>query len=748
MAKKRKSNTNLSGLQQLYSNKSNDIDSSKHRLSYLYLLIVMLLHTYALVEIINSSLLFGYSVITFYIGVIVITLLHLFLLKQELRLRNYNVLILASLLLYLLIFRRAVVYAGMIFINRLREIMNIIYFSNYKALGGYIYSKEAMTYFYLLIVMISLYLIVLSVEHLKKHRYLYIFDAFFLIVFLFLHRNPNDFAIVIIIGCLFSLFIYQQNRYQKSIQKSMQLLLVIALLFGCVVNYSNQWLDAEALMKKRKEINDYLLNFRIFNVSSWDFTSKETSENAKISHGMLRLAVSFNYSGEAVLYMTSSERVEDPIYLKGFVSSIYQNGMWIDQSYYVSENNSELFDLFYYQNPNIIMIEYLLKNNQYLIPYAAIDYYHTSDLSNTALYYAYSMDFTALSEEELLEYFFETLQLNYQRTIERTGQNQFVNMNNFVTAFYNQDVKDIQSIIAYIHDILNSYTYSRFPGETPAYQDYVEYFLLENKEGFCMHFATSAALLLQLHGVDSRYVEGYVAYPSDFIYNQELGLYEGYIRDYRAHAWVEIYVEEVGWIPIEVTPASATEVESTIENNLGNQLDETLHNGFENTITDNSSDTNEVVQEEPNATKTEVATSSIYKVCFYVLIGLLGITIILLLQARIRREFIKRKLVSNNQDNVRYCYVRLLKLLAILQFEYPLVAIEHESLVAFYRNYGFEQEVTNFVTIVYKTRFSNKDISQQEYQQVIDFYSTFAQYAYKNVSFIKKIILRWMYCLY
>jgi len=82
MAKKRKSNTNLSGLQQLYSNKSNDIDSSKHRLSYLYLLIVMLLHTYALIEIINSSLLFGYSVITFYIGVIVITLLHLFLLKQ------------------------------------------------------------------------------------------------------------------------------------------------------------------------------------------------------------------------------------------------------------------------------------------------------------------------------------------------------------------------------------------------------------------------------------------------------------------------------------------------------------------------------------------------------------------------------------------------------------------------------------------------------------------------------------------
>jgi len=89
-----------------------------------------------------------------------------------------------------------------------------------------------------------------------------------------------------------------------------------------------------------------------------------------------------------------------------------------------------------------------------------------------------------------------------------------------------------------------------------------------------------------------------------------------------------------------------------------------------------------------------------------------------------------------------------MKLLAILQFEYPLVAIEHESLVAFYRNYGFEQEVTNFVTIVYKTRFSNKDINQQEYQQVIDFYSTFAQYAYQNVSFIKKIILRWMYCLY
>lgn len=94
--------------------------------------------------------------------------------------------------------------------------------------------------------------------------------------------------------------------------------------------------------------------------------------------------------------------------------------------------------------------------------------------------------------------------------------------------------------------------YSIDPGSLPVGVDPVEYFLGENRQGYCMHFATAGVLILRQLGVPARYVSGYVATPDQFRQTSEG--YTASVKDNAAHAWVEIWLELVGWVPVEMTP--------------------------------------------------------------------------------------------------------------------------------------------------------------------------------------------------
>lgn len=95
--------------------------------------------------------------------------------------------------------------------------------------------------------------------------------------------------------------------------------------------------------------------------------------------------------------------------------------------------------------------------------------------------------------------------------------------------------------------------YNLDAGRCPEGEDFVEYFLFEQKEGYCSHFASSAVLMLRRMGIPARYVTGYCVSPGAFQENGQ-GTYTAVIEDKQAHAWVEIYLDTVGWVPIETTP--------------------------------------------------------------------------------------------------------------------------------------------------------------------------------------------------
>lgn len=119
--------------------------------------------------------------------------------------------------------------------------------------------------------------------------------------------------------------------------------------------------------------------------------------------------------------------------------------------------------------------------------------------------------------------------------------------------------------------------YSYQPGVTPYGKDFVNYFLLENKRGYCAHFASAATLIFRELGIPARYIEGYAIDPEDIneegtvLEEPKENYYEGYsdleqtapvsvnVVDANAHAWVEVWIPGHGWQVADVTPASDEE---------------------------------------------------------------------------------------------------------------------------------------------------------------------------------------------
>lgn len=120
------------------------------------------------------------------------------------------------------------------------------------------------------------------------------------------------------------------------------------------------------------------------------------------------------------------------------------------------------------------------------------------------------------------------------------------------TGEYAQEL-NTASLIAQV--LARNATYDLSTPRTPSDQDFVTYFLQESHQGYCVHFATAATLLLRLQGIPARYVSGYTASVSPVSTSDDPSIYSARVLDSNEHAWVEIYLYGYGWYPIEVTPS-------------------------------------------------------------------------------------------------------------------------------------------------------------------------------------------------
>ncbi|MBI5776221.1 MAG: DUF3488 domain-containing protein [Nitrospirae bacterium] len=92
-----------------------------------------------------------------------------------------------------------------------------------------------------------------------------------------------------------------------------------------------------------------------------------------------------------------------------------------------------------------------------------------------------------------------------------------------------------------------SYQYSLDLGTSPAVNP-VEDFLFVRKTGYCDHYATAMVVLLRTLGIPARLATGFAQGE----WNDVGGYYT--VRQRDAHAWVEVYFPNSGWVTFDPTP--------------------------------------------------------------------------------------------------------------------------------------------------------------------------------------------------
>tara|TARA_R110002111_G_scaffold202472_1_gene267530 strand:- start:1521 stop:3512 length:1992 start_codon:yes stop_codon:yes gene_type:complete len=92
-------------------------------------------------------------------------------------------------------------------------------------------------------------------------------------------------------------------------------------------------------------------------------------------------------------------------------------------------------------------------------------------------------------------------------------------------------------------------------------EDMVDEFLFDKQQGFCEHYASAFTILMRAAGIPARVVTGYLGGETNPVGNYLI------VRQYHAHAWAEVWLEDQGWIRIDPTAiVSPTRINEGIEN--------------------------------------------------------------------------------------------------------------------------------------------------------------------------------------
>ena len=113
-----------------------------------------------------------------------------------------------------------------------------------------------------------------------------------------------------------------------------------------------------------------------------------------------------------------------------------------------------------------------------------------------------------------------------------------------------------------------NYPYNLDIPEFPEKADTVDYFLFQQKSGYCEHFASAFVLMARSLGLPARFVTGYTSGQ----YNPITGYFE--VRSSDAHGWAEVYFPHQGWVPFDPTPGYVAYIAepSVNKENNANQL--------------------------------------------------------------------------------------------------------------------------------------------------------------------------------
>ncbi len=413
------------------------------------------------------------------------------------------------------------------------------------------------------------------------------------------------------------------------------MLVSIVLGHNIKVAFSGGYKRSESMVELKKSINDYMDKLDIQGLIESIFSSE--SSVGGMSRGQLGKVGEIQFKNEKMLTVSANGNVDFPLYLKSYTGTHYSKNRWDEITDYESnqienviKRNSGLEEVSMYGLSNMTFWLHASGSNDYTgygnvyvtkekksdnvyVPYGAKlssdisvikdGVYENSDVK-TREYNVYTMKNLSLIGKGDLPSIWDDVQEVYSEAIgygidsNKVYLTMYtsVNIDTFLQEFEEEFSKELfydgkwydlreggdkHGYMPYVHFVKKFLSsrceYSLSPGKTDDDEDFIMDFLYNKKKGYCTHFASAGVMLFRMLGIPARYCEGYFVVPTesqqkDYENNKSVTIE---VTDRYAHAWVEIYIQGYGWMPIEVTPGYTNEiVDEIIESTTPEQTSE------------------------------------------------------------------------------------------------------------------------------------------------------------------------------
>jgi len=195
-----------------------------------------------------------------------------------------------------------------------------------------------------------------------------------------------------------------------------------------------------------------------------------------------------------------------------------------------------------------------------------------------------------VSESYTVRYYYSNTGIEYYNKTTGTGYKPYLQVPPGITprtyALVDAITSDCRTTEEKAGRIMNylssSFPYSLKVSQVPEDVDFIDYFLFNEKKGYCTYFATAATIMCRISGIPARYVEGFNMDSE----KDSAGLY--IVRNHRAHAWTEILVspESNLWCIADSVPQGASINDISNSSQYRDRFDDDRYKSGDNRFSD------------------------------------------------------------------------------------------------------------------------------------------------------------------
>ena len=431
----------------------------------------------------------------------------------------------------------------------------------------------------------------------------------------------------------------------------------------------------------------------------------------------------------------TTERDEDVIFTPYFITDMPVSGTSLLDVFINNDEKAKNYDVdFKAYTPHLtpVIDPYKVTEDSdfvpYISPYDDIYYGHYS-YDNALSYYSDAYYFYPKNTDALAynDFVYE----NYLSVPEdvRSEMLRLALENGFLYQGKEDVIDEVKNFVA------SSARYSLQTPKVPQGKDISLWLLTESDTGYCVHFATAATLMLRSLGIPARYVSGYCV--ENYNENQK----ETIVSSDNAHAWVEYFDDNIGWVPLDATPSSFNvPVYSAPVEDTQPQTTETQETTEPTTATKLPTQSTAQASTEPdNTTSTQPSTNPDDKLTTKPLISFkavaVTVSVIAVLSLPVLIVFFRRKIILSKRHKsfttgspnrrAKHMYKYLLNLTE-------------------FSNISLPEEITD---IADKARFSGRRITNDELDIIARFTKSRTKAMAEDSPIIKKLYLKYILVL-